>query len=136
MLIRPRLIAGAAFLALSVAAGTARADPCEATLPRRGAVFEGVVRYVGDGDSLCVANATGWVEIRVQDFSAPELSEPRGREGKAALERVAMNRRLRCVAASRSYDRIVATCTLQDGPDRGRTLGQALRRAGAPEGGR
>lgn len=32
----------------------ALADPCEAPLHSNGAAFSGVVRYVGDSDSLCV----------------------------------------------------------------------------------
>lgn len=32
----------------------ASADPCEGPLPRQNAHFSGVVRYIGDGDSLCI----------------------------------------------------------------------------------
>jgi micrococcal nuclease len=115
-------------------ASPALADPCEAPLPRNGATFSGVVRYVGDGDGLCVgpsAKAERWIEIRLGDFYAPELHEPGGVEAKRRLERIAMGRRLVCRAGRRSYDRVVATCTLG-----GRPLGFLLRHAGGVEGGR
>jgi len=64
-----RLAVAAAMLSLAAAA--ARADPCEAPLPRFGESFVGVVRYVGDGDSLCVGptlDPTSWIEVRLADF--------------------------------------------------------------------
>lgn len=99
-----------------------------------GRSFAGPVVYVGDGDSLCVAVGRGgdrWAEVRLADVYAPELHEARGREAKAILERVAMGRRLDCVAGRRSYDRVVADCRLA-----GRPLAERLRAAGAPVGGR
>lgn len=123
------VIAGAVLLP-----GLARADPCEAPLPAPGAVFSGEVRYVGDGDSLCVGT-TGdpaeWIEVRLADFYAPELSEPGGSDAKAILEDLTFGARLRCVAEHRSYDRIVARCTMN-----GAGVGGLMRRQGAPQGGR
>jgi len=61
----------------------ALADPCAAPLPRAGTVFDGQVRYVGDGDSICVGKTNDpaeWIEIRVADFFAPELNSPGGVE--------------------------------------------------------
>lgn len=118
--------AGLAFLA-----SPALADPCEAPLPRRGAAFEGVVDYIVDGDGLCVRTPAGLVEVRLADFRAPELSEPAGPAAKAALQRLVMGRRVRCVASGRSYDRVVADCTLE-----GVSLGALMRAAGVREGGR
>lgn len=123
-------------------AAKACADPCKAVpdrgpMPaelRRGAMFSGPVTYVGDGDSLCVAVGPGpaqWVEVRVSDFYAPEISEPGGREAKAALERLVAGRRITCVAEHRSFDRVVAICTMG-----GRFLGDLMRGAGVVEGGR
>ena len=47
------------------------ADPCEGPLPRRaGETFSGQVRYIGDGDSLCVGNSsdpTTWIEVRAEE---------------------------------------------------------------------
>lgn len=127
------LAAAAALTTAAIAATAAQADPCEAPLPKRGEVFAGPVRYVGDGDSLCVDVAgRGLVEVRVADFNAPELAEPAGPAAKAALIRLAIGRRLTCQAGPRSHDRVVALCRF----DSGRTLGQALRAAGAVEGGR
>lgn len=112
----------------------ARADPCEGRLPAAGARFSGVVRYVGDGDSLCVGPAGSpdkWIEIRLGDFYAPEL---RARGGAAAwrrLTRLAIGRTLLCRAGRQSYDRIIGYCTLN-----GQPLGRLLRNAGGTQGGR
>lgn len=112
-------------------ASPALADPCEAPLPRPGTIFSGQVEYVGDGDSLCVTSPAGLVEIRVADFYAAELHAPGGREAKDMLARLVMGRTLTCVADHRSYDRIVAVCRLN-----GRSVGDLMRAAGVPEGGR
>ena len=131
-------------LALSAVAGAARADPCT-RIPDRGAMptevargltFDGPVVYVGDGDSLCVQtipgiDGAGWVEVRLADFNAPELREPGGRAARAALVRLVLNRRVRCTAAGRTYDRVAAVCTLDHVG-----LGDQLRAAGVVEGGR
>lgn len=115
-------------------ASPALADPCEGPLPAMGATFSGVVRYVGDGDGLCVGPAgrpERWIEVRLADFYAHELHEEGGLEAKHRLERLVMGRTLVCRAGRRSYDRIVAACTLD-----GRPLGNLLRQAGGVEGGR
>jgi hypothetical protein len=53
------------------------ADPCEGRLPSAaGQKFEGLVRYAGDGDSLCSGQSPDpltWIEVRLADFDAPEL---------------------------------------------------------------
>lgn len=121
-------------LLLAFAASPALADPCEAPLPSPGATFAGVVRYVGDGDSLCVGpgpDPRTWVEVRLADFYAPELQEPGGREAKDTLARIARGKRAVCVAGHRSYDRVVASCTIG-----GRTIADLMRQAGIQEGGR
>jgi len=115
-------------------ASPAFADPCEGALPAKGTAFSGVVRYVGDGDGLCVGPAARpdrWIEIRLADFYAPELHEPGGPEAKRRLERIVMGKRLLCRAGWHSYDRVVAACTLG-----GQPLGGLLRGAGGTEGGR
>ena len=101
-----------------------------------GLTFSGPVVYVGDGDSLCVETmrgrgGNGWVEVRLADFNAPELNEPGGRAARDALIAIALNRRVVCVAGRRSYDRVVARCTL-----RGIGLGERMRQRGIAEGGR
>ena len=104
-----RIVIGLALLATLTTATAAKADPCKAIPDRgpmpsylhRGAHFSGPVVYVGDGDSLCVAVGQGpanWVEIRLEDFYAPELHSPTGPAAKAALERLAMGRNAECVA--------------------------------------
>ena len=120
---------GAAVLAVAAA----HADPCEAPLPAKGVIFSGPVRYVGDGDSLCIGPSSdprGWIEIRVGDFYAPELNASGGRTARDVLLRLTMGRELRCRADHRSYDRVVAFCTLD-----GRPLGELLRGAGGSQGG-
>jgi micrococcal nuclease len=96
--------------------------------------FSGPVVYVGDGDSLCVAlgpSPAEWVEVRLADFYAPELHEAGGSEAKASLGRLVEGKSVDCIAAHRSYDRVVAICRL-----RGRSVGDLLRAAGVKEGGR
>ena len=130
---RLHLIAMASFLACAWFA-PALADPCEEVLPAKGTAFAGVVRYVGDGDGLCIGPAgrpDRWIEVRLADFYAPELHDAGGREAKRRLERLVLGKPLVCRAGRRSYDRVVAACTLG-----GRALGTLLREAGGIEGGR
>lgn len=119
----------------------ALADPCEGRLPQSpGQSFTGVVRYVGDGDSLClgnVADPAAWIEVRLSDFDAAELHSPTGRADRDRLVRIVNGRRLDCVSVrGRSgrvvvYDRVIASCRLN-----GRRVGDLLRAAGGREGGR
>lgn len=134
MVTLPNITSIAVTLAACTFASPALADPCEGPLPRPGSPFAGTVRYVGDGDSLCVgdsADPKSWVEVRVADYYAAELHAPLGKEAKAALERIALGKQVQCTAGKRSYDRIVAVCTL-GGP----SLGALMRATGLPEGGR
>ncbi len=129
-------------LGFCFAASLAHADPCRA-IPERGPLpaavapgrtFSGPVVYVADGDSLCVAIGSGqqnWVEVRIADFYAPELYAQGGQAAKATMARIAMGRVVACRADHRSYDRIVAVCSLG-----GVSLGERMRRAGMTEGGR
>jgi len=125
-----RLILASLLLALPV---SALADPCVAPLPRPSTTFSGIVRYVGDGDSLCVSMTSDprtWIEVRLGDFSAPELREPAGPQAKAMLKALTYGRYLVCRAGRQSYDRVVARCQLD-----GAGVGDLLRRNGAVEGG-
>ena len=117
-----------------LAASPARADPCEGRLPPKGATFGGVVRYVGDGDGLCVGPAgrpEEWIEVRLGDFNAPELNEAGGRRARELLASIVIGRSISCLAGRRTYDRVVGLCTLA-----GRPLGALLRAQGGVEGGR
>ena len=49
-----RRVAALATVSVLAWAAPALADPCEGRLPAAGQEFSGVVRYVGDGDGLCV----------------------------------------------------------------------------------
>ena len=123
----------AAFIAASWST-SALADPCRGVLPAKGTYFSGVVRYIADGDGLCVGPAgrpDQWIEVRLGDFFAPELHEYGGEDAKHRLEQLVMGRSLNCRAGRRSYDRVIGYCTLDDKP-----LGQLLRQAGGIEGGR
>ena len=92
------LLAFAMGLAL-IPVSAAAADPCRAIkdegwLPAGvsyGATFSGPVVHVIDGDSFCVAIGQGekaWVEVRLADFFAQEMSLGGG-TAKSALERLA-----------------------------------------------
>lgn len=130
-----KVFLGIVGLALCLSASqSAQADPCTAHLPSRGTNFSGQVRYVGDGDSLCVGQSSEpdtWIEIRVADFYAPELHSPGGPQAKAALQKIAMGQVAQCKAGHRSYDRVVAQCFI-----RGESIGDSMRKAGIQEGGR
>ena len=131
------LLAAAILFAPSVA----RADPCEGRLPSRaGETFSGLVRYVGDGDSLCLGptnDPSTWIEVRLSDFDAPELNSPTGRAARDRLSGVVRGRVLACAAMRGRngrvvvYDRVIAACRLN-----GRRVGDLLRQAGGREGGR
>jgi micrococcal nuclease len=126
---RPILLASL-LLALPV---SALADPCVAPLPGPSTTFSGVVRYIGDGDSLCVSRSSDpqtWIEVRLGDFSAPELHDAGGARAKAMLKALTYGQYLVCRAGRQSYDRVVARCQLN-----GAGVGDLLRRNGAVEGG-
>lgn len=133
-------VAVAALAVVVFAPRVASADPCTAQLPRHaGDTFAGTVRYVGDGDGLCVgasSDPSTWIEVRLGDFDAPELHSRDGSRSKRFLEQVALGRQASCRAIrGRSgrvivYDRVIAICTVQ-----GRSIGDLLRAAGAPSGG-
>lgn len=129
------------FSAIALAApNIALADPCEGRLPSRaGETFSGIVRYVGDGDSLCIGNTNDpseWIEVRMADFDAPELNEPNGRRSKQLLTDLSRGRSVHCTAERGwngrviSHDRVIATCRLN-----GRRLGDLLVARGALRGG-
>jgi endonuclease YncB( thermonuclease family) len=60
--------------ALAVSA-VPHAVPCDGRRPdRAGQAFSGQVRYIGDGDGLCVGDSTNpstWIEVRLADVDAP-----------------------------------------------------------------
>lgn len=121
-------------IALMGLAGAAHADPCKGELPPPGAQFRGEVRWVVDGDGICVGDNPDpktWIEVRLADFNARELMKPGGPEAKEALSLIAMGKRAECVAGRISYDRTVAKCTIG-----GRTLRSLMLEKGVPEGGR
>lgn len=122
------------FATILTVSQAAIADPCTAPLPSPGTDFSGQVRYVGDGDSLCVGQSnqpSTWIEIRVADFYAPELHSPGGPQAKAVLEKIAMGKIAKCQAGRKSYDRVVAQCFIGS-----ESIGDSMRKAGIKEGGR
>jgi endonuclease YncB( thermonuclease family) len=116
-------------------------DPCTAPLPLvEGARFVGAVRYVGDGDSICVGATpahVSWIEVRLADFDAPELNERGGAAARAIARRALLGRQAQCVTVrgrngrTGNYDRVFARCRIG-----GRDVGAILRAAGAVSGGR
>ena len=135
-----RVVIIAATLGVLCSIAHVHADPCEAPLPSQAGVrFSGIVRYVGDGDGLCVGK-TGdpkeWIEVRLADFNAPELHQLGGAAAKAALERIVLHHEVICTTERGrggriiSYDRVIARC--QIGTD---SIGDLLRHAGVTEGG-
>ncbi len=130
-----RFVFGIGVFAVGLAwSPAASADPCEGALPALGARFADIVRYVGDGDSLCVGpkgRPDQWIEIRLGDFYAPELHARGGAAAKQRLEALVRGKVLACQAGRQSYDRVIGYCTLN-----GRPLGNLLRSRGAVEGGR
>lgn len=112
--------------ALMLAPSVVRADPCEGSLPERaGTVFGGTVRYVGDGDSLCVgqsADPATWIEVRLSDHDAIELNDRGGRQPRDALVDLAMGRTVRCTVVRgrngrvRSWDRVITQCRINGTP--------------------
>lgn len=137
VIIRTLVFAGCLGIATPALADPCKAIPDRGPLPSylaRGSIFSGLVVYIGDGDSLCVAVGSGpenWVEVRVADFYAPELGTAEGKRAKATLERLVKGKRAVCRAEKRSYDRIVAHCEVA-----GRSIGEQMTASGVPEGGR
>lgn len=126
-------LAGLGLAGWFVAAAPARADPCQAPLPdRAGTTFVGIVRYVIDGDSLCLGatrNPDAWIEVRLADRDAAELEVPGGEAEKARLRDLVLGRQIHCIAVRGRlgrvtvHDRVIALCRLE-----GRDLGFLLRR--------
>jgi micrococcal nuclease len=78
----------------------------------------GTVTHVRDGDTIEVAD----VPVRLNGVAAPELDEPRGREGKKFMARLVAGKTVRCeLNGERSYDRVIGICYL-DGKDIGASI--------------
>ena len=145
------MLARTAALALGLAlfaSPALAADPCTA-IPDSGRPwpsylvknkpFRGAVSHIIDGDGLCVATGNGsntWVEVRLQNFFAPELNEG-GRHAQEVLRRIAFGKSIICVphpgrnGRIDSYDRVIARCQIGN-----RDLGDLMRGAGVREGGK
>lgn len=127
-----------AFALAVLLAPAALADPCNAPLPTTpGTQFGGVVSHLIDADSICVGTGLGGVEVRLGDFDAPELSTPEGKAAKAIATELFLGKHIDCIAClgargrCRSYDRVIATCSMD-----GKRLGEMMRERGIREGGR
>ena len=102
-----------AAVALLVSVPAASARPREPAVPQ-----QGVVQRVVDGDSLWFTPAgQAAVEVRLADMDAPELCQQHGREAKAALAALVLNKpaELRGVARDQ-HGRLVARMAV-DGVD-------------------
>jgi micrococcal nuclease len=81
-------------------------------------MLTGTVTHVRDGDTIEVAD----VPVRLNGVAAPELDEPRGREGKKFMLELVGGKTVRCeLNGERSYDRVIGTCYL-DGADIGESV--------------
>ena len=99
---RLRSLSLACLLTLAAASAANAEDPCTAIpatsrLPSylvEGRPFRGEVVHIVDGDGLCVSTGAGpntWVEVRLENFFAPELNEG-GRQAKAVLSRLTLGK--------------------------------------------
>lgn len=130
------IAAGAALVA-----SAAHADACEAPVRgfKPGDRISGVIRYAGDGDSLCIGpnqDPNTWIEIREARWFAPELNEPGGREAKRVMDRLVGHRAACTVERGQngktsSYDRVIAACRVDGLP-----IGAIMQAAGIQAGGR
>ena len=123
-------------------ASQAHADPCTAPVTgyKAGTVVTGSVRYVGDGDSLCIGQGPDpktWIEIRLADFYAPEMHSAAGPAARQKLIDLARGKEAVCTVQhsdhgpkTYSFDRLIAQCHIG-----GISLGDLIRRAGVREGG-
>lgn len=70
--------------------------------------------YVIDGDTIQI----GKVRLRLAGIDAPELEHPWGKKAKWELVKLCKGQIVTAeLELEMSYDRVVATCTLQDGRD-------------------
>ncbi len=117
----PSLVRARAVLLLMLPAAVALlvSVPAAAARPREPAApLQGVVQRVVDGDSLWFTPAgQAVVEVRLADMDAPELCQQHGREAKAALAALVLNKpaELRGVARDQ-HGRLVARMAV-DGVD-------------------
>jgi len=117
----PSLVRARAVLLLMLPAAVALlvSVPAASARPREPAVpLQGVVQRVVDGDSLWFTPAgQAAVEVRLADMDAPELCQQHGREAKAALAALVLNKpaELRGVARDQ-HGRLVARMAV-DGVD-------------------
>ena len=86
------------------------AAPCKGPAPASGTPFAGTVRYISDGNRICVGasgSPASWIKVRLADFNPPELREPGGEAAKRTLETIALGKEVQCIAGKRSYDSVV-----------------------------
>ncbi len=83
--------------------------------PERSAPLQGVAQRVVDGDSLWFIPAgQAAVEVRLADIDAPELCQPHGREAKAALAALVLNKPVQLRGLARDqHGRLVARINVE-----------------------
>jgi endonuclease YncB( thermonuclease family) len=129
-----------ALAATAIIAAPASADPCEGELPTKlGTNFSGLVKYVVDGDGICLGTSDdpiAWIEVRFSDFDAPEIGADAGREAKRMVQDKLFEKELSCTTSkgrngkTRSYDRVLASCRMG-----AMSVAEILDEAGVPTGG-
>ena len=91
-------------------------------------IIHGRCRVI-DGDTIVI----GRTHIRLAGIDAPELDQPYGQKSKWAMVALCKGREIRAeLTGDQSYNRLVATCFLEDGRDIGAEL---IKQGLAPDGG-
>lgn len=131
------VILGATLSGMLAFSSAQAAQAQECTKPRAREHFAGQVVRVYDGDTLTLQRSgCGNINVRLQNWNAPELKEPFGWTQREALTSLAKYRRAQCVVVRgrrgySSHGRPIARCSV-----RGRDLGESMRGLGFAEGGR
>jgi endonuclease YncB( thermonuclease family) len=82
-------------------------------LPRQ-VDLTGRVTHVRDGDTIEVSGTP----VRFAGLDCKELRTPRGDKAKRRMQALSLGKMVSCdLTGRRSYDRVVGTCSLQDGTD-------------------
>ena len=72
-------------------------------------VISGTVSKVRDGDTIELDQ----VPIRLHGISAPELSDPLGKEARLFITKLVFGKSIKCrLTSKKSYDRFIGTCYL------------------------
>lgn len=75
-------------------------------------ILRGLASAITDGDTIVVSDGTQSHKVRLNGIDAPELSQPFGKESRAALARIIEYQSVVVIWSKRDkYDRIIGTVT-------------------------